>query len=782
MLVDVLHLLRNLRRSPVSALAAILTLSLTLGVAASIFAVVDAVLLTPPPFTNPDDVVRVGEVPVDDSAAEPRAVRFATFEAWRERAGMLAAIEAFDETNLTLTGMGAAERVGASDATPGLLPLLGVAPILGRLFDQSDVGQPVVVIGHAFWHGKLASDPGVIGRTMVLGGRTHTIVGVLPERFFFANALWRPLPVPQDADARMAQRVRVIARLASNISPQILGDTLDDVSRGSSPPSDVVVTRMATVMAGNATRTLGLLAAAATVALLVAFTNLAGLLVVRSLDRRRELALRTALGARSMEIARQFLLETLVLVALGVAGGVLLASWLTPVTGRMVVERFGVVANGELALSWQVIALVSIVAAASACLCGMLLTMAATRRNVTDMLRRGATPPPRELILRRLLVTGEVTLAFVLLVSMTMLGRSLLATLDVNPGFDARGVLTMRVSLPAAVYSRNERVASFYAALQSALSDRLGPGTIAIVDELPLTGDRGRRLVGTQTDPGREAVVRVAGSDYFTVMRIPVIAGRQFDRTDDASVPPRLVVSESVAERLFGNEPVIGRRVVLSGPATEAEIVGVVGDVRHRSLDEPTAPTIYMSPWQAPSRSSHIVVRSPRPDADALGIVREETARLDGELPVYAARPMEEVVATSPGVPARRVLTAAMTAFAALALILGAVGLFGVAAHDVARRRRDMALRIALGAEPMRLLRATLAQGALMVGTGLVAGGVLSIGVARALGTLTFGPAHTDPWNLAAAAVVLAATGFVAVLPAALRAARTDPLLALREE
>ena len=757
MLVDVLHLLRNLRRSPVSALAAILTLSLTLGVAASIFAVVDAVLLTPPPFTNPDDVVRVGEVPVDDSAAEPRAVRFATFEAWRERAGTLAAIEAFDETNLTLTGMGAAERVGASDATPGLLPLLGVAPILGRLFDQSDVGQPVV-------------------------GRTHTIVGVLPERFFFANALWRPLPVPQDADARMAQRVRVIARLASDISPQILGDTLDDVSRGSSPPSDVVVTRMATVMAGNATRTLGLLAAAATVALLVAFTNLAGLLVVRSLDRRRELALRTALGARSMEIARQFLLETLALVALGVAGGVLLASWLTPVTGRMVVERFGVVANGELALSWQVIALVSIVAAASACLCGMLLTMAATRRNVTDMLRRGATPPPRELILRRLLVTGEVTLAFVLLVSMTMLGRSLLATLDVNPGFDARGVLTMRVSLPAAVYSRNERVASFYAALQSALSDRLGPGTIAIVDELPLTGDRGRRLVGTQTDPGREAVVRVAGSDYFTVMRIPVIAGRQFDRTDDASVPPRLVVSESVAERLFGNEPVIGRRVVLSGPATEAEIVGVVGDVRHRSLDEPTAPTIYMSPWQAPSRSSHIVVRSPRPDADALGIVREETARLDGELPVYAARPMEEVVATSPGVPARRVLTAAMAGFAMLALVLGAVGLFGVAAHDVARRRSDLALRIALGAEPMRLLRATLGQGALMVGAGLVAGGVLSIGVARVVGTLAFSPAHTDPLSLVASAVVLAVTGFIAVLPAALRAARTDPLLALREE
>jgi predicted permease len=784
-IVDVVHLLRSLRRSRVSALAAILTLALTLGVAASIFAVVDAVLLTPPPFTNPDTVVSVGEVPVDDTTSEPRAVRYATFEAWRERAGTLAAIEAFDATNLTLTGMGAAERIGASDVTPGLLSLLGAAPVLGRLFDRNDVGQPVAVISHAFWRGTLASDPGVIGREVILGGRTHTIIGVLPERFFFLNnpdALWRPLPIPQDATTRMTQRVRVVARLSSNVSPDALGDALDDVSRASSPRADVVVTRIATVIAGDATRALWLLASGAIVALLVAFTNLAGLLVVRSIDRRREVAVRTALGARGIDIARPFLLETLVLVALGVAAGVLLASWLTPIAGRMVVERFGVVANRDVALSWHVIALVSMVASACACLCGTLLAFVATRRGVVDMLRRGATAPPRELILRRLLVTGEVTLAFVLLVAMAMLGRSLLTTLDVNPGFDARGVLTMRVSLPIAAYPSDERVTAFYSALHGALAERLGPGTIAIVDELPLTGDRGRALVGTPMDPGREAVVRVAGQDYFAVMRIPVVAGRQFGRKDDASARPRVAVSESVANRLFGKEPPIGRRVVLSGPVAEAEIVGVVGDVRHRSLDEPTTPTIYLSPWQAPSRSSHIVVRSTRPDADVIAIVREETARLDGDLPVYAARPMQEVVAASPGVPARRVLTAALTGFALLALVLGAIGLFGVVAHDVARRRRDLALRMALGADPMRLLRATLSQGALMVGTGLIVGGALSIWVARALGTISMGPAHADPWSITAAAALLTATGFVAILPAAIRAARTDPLIALRDE
>jgi predicted permease len=782
-----MHLLRNLRRSRTNAAAAVVTLALTLGIAASIFAVVDAVLLTPPPFSDPDSLVSVGEVPIGDSASEPRAIRRTTFDAWRGRASTLASVEAFDGTNLTLTGMGAAERVSATDTTPGFLPLLGVTPALGRLFRQDDAGRPVVVISHRFWRAKLAADPNVIGRDLVLGNRAHTVVGVLPERFFFALSpgdLWRPLEVPKDADARMAQRVRVVARLAATVSPQTLADALDDVSLATTPAASVVARRVATAIAGNASTTLGLLTSAALVTLLVAFTNLAGLLVVRSIDRRRELALRSALGARRLEIARQFLLETLTLVALGTTGGIWLALWVTPVAGRLFVERFGIVANQDIALNWQVIAIVSLVAVLCACLCGWLVALVATRRNVVDMLRRGATAPPRELLLRRLLVTCEVTIAFVLLVTMTLIGRSLFSVLDVSPGFDARGVLTMRVSLPAASYSSDESVASFYSTLHGALAERLGPGTVAVVDELPLTGDRGRTPVNASqsAEIGREAVVRVAGPGYFNVMRIPVLSGRPFDGGDDASAPRRAVVSATIASRLFGSDSAIGRRIRLTGPALDAEVVGVVGDVKHRALDEPLAPTVYLSAAQTPSRSSHIVVRSARPHMDVLAIAREETSRLDGDLPVYAARPMSEIVDTSPGLPARRVLTATFTGFALLALVLGAVGLFGVVAHDVAQRRRDLALRIALGANPMRLLRATLRQGALMVGWGLVPGAVLALWVARTLGPTSFSVDRLDPWSVAAPAAVLAVTGFLAVLPAALRAARTDPLVALRAE
>ena len=784
MLVDLLHLSRNLRRSPASAVAAVLTLSLTLGAAASIFAVVDALLLTPPPFANPAALVIIGETPFDELTAAPRAVSYATFEAWRERAGSLAALEAFDGTNLTLTELGGAERVSASDVTPGFLTLLGATPALGRAFDLDDVGRPVAIISHAFWRAKLAADPGVIGRQVVLNGRAHTIVGVLADQFVFAlNAcdVWRPLPVTPAQAAPTGYRVRVMARLARNSPPASLAVALDDVSRLSSPPARVVATAVATAIAGDATRTLGLLAGAAALAMLIAFANLAGLLIVRSIDRRRELAVRTALGARRAEIAKQLLLEAAVLVAVGILGGVLLALWMTPAVGHLV--QFGGVANRDVAMSWRVIGVVSIVASACAWICGSLPALVAARRGIVDVLRRGVTPPPRELTLRRAFVTGEVALAFVLLVSMTLLGRSLLSVLRVDPGFDARGVLTLQVSLPAARYTNPERVVSLYSALQSALRERFGPRAVSIVDEVPLTGDRGRSLVSVrQTDAGREAVVRTASPGYFDVMRIPVVAGRAFDPEDNSAVTARVVISELVAERLFASEQPIGRHIWLSARSQMAEIIGVVGEVKHRALDEAFLPTVYLSALQAPSPSSIIVVRSARPDGDVVAAVRDEVARLDGNLPVYGRRSMQDVVAASPGMPARRLLTATFMGFALLAVVLSTIGLFGVAAHDVACRRRELGIRIALGADPRRILSATLGQGVLTVGFGLVVGGLLSIWAARALSGMLFATDHLDVLSVGVPAAVLMVAGAGAVLPAAWRAARTDPLIALRSE
>ena len=785
--VDLLHLLRNLRRSPASAVAAILTLSLTLGAGASIFSVVDAVLLTPPPFTDPDALVVLGETPVDDPGAAPRTVGYRTFEAWRERARSLAAMEAFDGTNFTLTELGAAERVSGTNVTPGFLTLLGVGPALGRSFDRDDVGQPVVVVSDTFWRGKLGADPNVIGRPVVLGGRTHTIVGVLPARFRFSLSVcdvWRPFPVsPADA-VRQGYRVRAVARLTAQGSAIDLSRVLAEVSAAatSSPPARAVATPIAREIAGGAAGVLAVLAGAAVLALLIAFTNLAGLLIVRSIDRRRELAVRTALGASRVEIARQLLVEAVALVAIGTAGGVLLALWMTPAVGRLALQGFGDLVS-DVVVSWRVIGVLSVTAAACAAVCGLLPAFVVARGNGVDVLRRGATPPPRERALRRASVVCEVALAFVLLVSMTLLGRSLVGVLNVNPGFEARGVMAMSVSLPPAIYGGSGRVVSFYSALQTALEQRFGRRTISIIDEMPLTGDRGRSLVGLREgEAGLEAVVRSAAASYFDVMRIPIASGRSFEPGDNAAAPARVVLSASLASRLFPQQQPIGRSIRLAAPAQSAEVIGVAGDVTHRALDEAMSPTIYLPFAQAPSNSSIIVVRSSRPSADVVAVVQEEVARLDGDLPVYAIRPMPDVVAASPGVPERRVLTMAFTGFAMLAVVLGALGLFGVAAHEVSSRRAEFALRMALGADPMRILRTIFGQGAIMVGSGLAVGGVLSIWASRGLGSVLYQTNQFDLVSIGVAAATLVVAGALAVLPAALRAARTDPLVALRSE
>jgi putative ABC transport system permease protein len=784
MRIELVHLVRVLRRSPASATAAILTLALTLGAGASIFAVVDAVLLTPPPFDDPDRLVTAGETPRDAPTEAPRAIGYTTLEAWRDRARSLATIEAFDPTNLTLTGLGPAERMRATDVTSGLLALLGASPIMGRGFGPDDIGRPVVIVSAAFWNGQLNGDPHAIGREIVLGGERHTIVGVLPERFVFAldgSDIWRPLPATPAQAARAGLRVRTVARLAPNVSPQSLAIALDEVSRASTPPARAAVTRVASAIAGRSARPLGLLAAAAALAILIAFTNLAGLLIVRSIDRARELAVRSALGARRTDIARQLVLEAGAIVAAGTVAGVLLAFWLTPEVERLAVQELGGIANREVAVSWRVIGAVSMLAAACACVCGLLPAVIASRRDAANILRRGTTAEPRERWLRRAFVAAVVSFAFVLLVSVSLVGRSLMTVLAIDPGFEAAGLVTAAVAPPSSRYPTVDQLVAFYSALESAVFQRLGPQAVGIIDELPLTHDRGRGLVSAGPTTGtREAVIRVASTAYFNVMRIAVVAGRTFDRRDDVSAPARVVISESLAARLFPRESSIGRSIMLDARPQAAEVIGVVGDVKHRSLDEPELPTLYLSIWQFPSRGSQLVLRATGSDRDAIAALREAVHQLDDDLPVYGVNSMSNAVARSPGVPARRVLTATFLGFALLAVMLGAIGLFGVVAHEVAARRKELALRIALGADPSRMLTSTLGQGMSIVASALIVGVVLSFWASRSLASVTNTSGSLDVASTGAASGVLLLAGLVAIVPAARRAARTDPLTVLR--
>jgi predicted permease len=436
----------------------------------------------------------------------------------------------------------------------------------------------------------------------------------------------------------------------------------------------------------------------------------------------------------------------------------------------------------DVGINWRVIGMVTSVAFVCAALCGLAPALAAARARSVDVLRRGVTSAPKELALRRAFVTAQIALAFVLLASLTLIGRSLGGVLNVEPGFDPDGVLTMAVSTPPARYPTDADVAQFYTRVQTVLRERLGAGAVGVVDELPLTQDRGRAQLATQ--PGgvmHEAVLRTATPGYFDVMRIAIVAGRAFEDRDDRTAPPRVVISESLARRLFPSQEAVGRDLWFGASRTPASIIGVVGDVKFGALDAGTIPGVYVAAVQVPSRSSRIVVRAPVPDSDVLAIARQEVGRLDPDLPVYGPQPMRAIVEVSPGVPARRVLAATFTAFAVLAVVLGALGLFGVIAHDVARRRTELALRFALGAAPRRVLLATLRQAGGLLVAGLAIGVLLSAWTSTALREFLFEVGPYDPLTFAGVALLILIIGLAAVFPAARRAARVDPAQLLRE-
>ncbi len=784
LLLDLRHLVRMLRRTPWSAGSAVLTLALTLGLGTAIFAVVDTVLLRPLPYADPEALVVVGPVPTDEPEALPRAVRLSDLETWRDALPSPVRLEGYEPSNETLTGLGAAQRVSVTEVTTGFFDLLGVVPALGRGLGPDELGQAVVVVSHDFWRTRLAADPGTLGEPIELNGRRHTVVGVLPQDFFFPlnfSSVWRPLSRPVELEDRNDLTVRVVGRTPGDAATESMLERLKGETPQLASGLMLRAAPLSDIATGGGRLILGLLAGAATLAILVAFSNLAVLLIVRSIDRGRELAVRSALGAGPWETLRQLQLEALALAVLGIAGGVALAVRITPVLSRFALE-FGGLSSQSVGVSWRAVGIVTAVALTLAALCAGYPALGALRRGAKDNLRRGTAASPRQLSARRVFVASQVAVAFVLLVSLAQVGRSLLNVLDLGTGFEPAGVLKLQVSLPPSSHEGSEEVASFYAEVQRQLDARLGTGASALVSEVPLTGDGGRGPVGPRRgEATEEAVFRSASAGYFELMGIPLLRGRTFDATDLSSAPQRVVVTESLARRLAGSDRIVGSSIWLPREDRVAEVVGVVGDVKHRALEEPVTGTVYLSAEQSPSRAGVVVVRSSLPEAAVVSTVNETVQRLDRSVPVYRVQTMADVVAQSPGVAARRILTAAFGGSALLAVLLSTIGLFGVLAHDVANRGREVAVRMALGATPQRILAATIRRGARLVAIGLLLGALGSVAAVRGLRAILFSTQQGD-WASASliSALILAVAGIAAILPVALRAARREPSTALR--
>ena len=784
MLTDLAHAFRSLIRTPVSAGAAVLTIALVLGAGVSLVALVEKVLWTPLPYPAAESLVRVGEVPLSDRQSAMRPISRATFEAWTAAgAGSFDELEAFDALNVTLTGNGFADRVGANRVRPRFFTMVGVQPILGRLPTDSDSSK-IVVISHDLWRTRFGADPSALGRILTIGAEPHAVIGVLPEGFHFPLGdadLWMPLAAPT-ADDGTGRVLRVIGRLAPGRTPPAAAASLDSVSGRSVPASRAVAQPLRDAVIGNAAATLWLLVAAAAFALLMAAANLAGLLLLRWADRERELALRAALGASQWALVRSIVAESHLIVAGGAAGGLLLSMWLSPIVRRIAADQIATPVSTQStfgsATLWLLTAGSLFAAWASA---AQPIGRALRSSRLLESAHRGSTRPVRGLAGRGLIV-GQLVISFVLLAAVVLVGQSLQRLLSANAGFTIDRILTMRVALPAAVYRDNASVAAFYSALELRLRERFGQ-SVAIVDELPLTHDRGRVDIARAPalDPV-DVVIRMAGQGYFDVMSIPVLSGRAFDATDDATAPPRVVLAATLARRLFPDRDAAGQRVWLPGRVAWAEVVGVVGDVKLASLDEPGVPLIYVAATQQPSRGSHIVIRSEQPDALVLGETRRVVAALDPDVPVYAAQPLEQVVRMSRGLPARRMLAATFSGFTILALTLTAVGLFGVLSHHVTRRRREIAVRMSLGASPQRLRAGIVLQTAWLTVAGISGGAMLSIPTSASLRRLIgdAGPIEVTPYLASAIMLLVVALG--AAFGPAQRAARTDPAVMLRAE
>jgi len=776
MLSDLRHAWRSLRRSPASAIAAVVSLAVALGAGTTIVAVVDRTLLSPLPFPEPDALVVVGEVPVDDPAASPRAVTPATYQAWRDRVSGAVQLEPYDPTNVTLSGAGPPERLAVTMATPGLLRLLGVTPRMGRLFRDGEVGTAVV--SDQFWRQHLFADPHPLGKTIILGGEPHVVVGLLPAGFVFPldrSSVWLPLATGDLGDGA---RLRLLGRLRPGVpmatARQLLVHQQGDMR--------AAMNSLHTTVAGTAHTAMPLLLTAAVLALALTAANLSGLLLLRTMDRSRELAVRAALGASPARIAGQVLIESHLLVACGTAAGGLITLWTAPAAVQLASDSLGATVN--VSSSWRAFAALAAIAVACAWMCAAAPAISALRRRRDMGVSRERAGSSRiDIAVRRALVIGEVATAFVLVAALLLVGRSLQRLTSVDPGFDVAGLLTARVSLPAPQYRDDLAVSAFYSQLDAALVARLGGPVVALVDELPLTGDRGRTLAGlTQDSAHLDTVVRVAGPRYFSVLGIPLIAGREFTPRDDDRAPARVIVSRRTAERLAAEGRAIGRTLWLQALSAPAEIVGVVADVKHRALDEDDLPTVYFSALQQPSRSSHIVVRSTGEPDDALQMLRAETRRLDPGLPVYAPRLLADVVAASPGVPMRRVVATTFAAFAGLAVIIAAVGLFGVVAHDISRRRLELALRLALGAQPRQLQRGVVVQALVMLVPGLAGGALLWIALTPGLRAMLYATSPGDPTAVVLAIVIVIGSGLGAAVIPARQVARTSPFATLRGE
>jgi putative ABC transport system permease protein len=807
LVTDLRQALRSLASKPAFTAVAVLTLGLGIGANTAIFSVVDGVLLARLPYAEPERLVAVWET---TPTSEESSFAPGDLVDLRRDSRTLAAASAFANRSPSLTGTGEPERLPGVSVSGDFFTTLGVEPLLGTGLDDQPLGERLAMLSWGLWQRRFAADPGVVGRTITLDGETHRVTGVLPQAFRFALSadaeVWfrepRGLPEPGfnlDTDLETLRDLhyfKVVARLAPGVGLDEAAAEIDALGAryardypDSNAGRGMRLEPLREKLVGDVRPALMVLLAAVGLVLLIACANVAGLLLTRSLARGREVAVRSALGASRWRLVRQVLAEGAVLAAAGGGVGLALGAWsLETLLG---LAPPGITGLGPIGLDRRVLGFTLALTALSVLLSSLVPALRASRPELAAALGEGGARTgggSAQTRLRALLVVGETALALMLLAGAGLLVRSLGELLAVDPGFDPEHVLTASLSLPERSYPDEAQAVAFVDRLLERVAALPGVVEAGRVWTLPFGGSAAIfsfRIEGQPPpEPGSEpdAGFQAADTGYFRALRIPLLAGRWIEPADRDDAPDVALVNRAFAETFFDGRP-LGRRISLGDPADGEpwiEIVGVVGDVRHHAFDQPVRPEVYLPYPQFTLRTAVLVLRTAGPPEAMAGALRTELGELDPELPLSRVEPLATVVADSTA--ERRFVATLMSLFAGLAAFLAGLGLYGVIAHSVAQRTREIGIRLALGARRRQVLGQVVGRGLALAAAGVAVGLAGAWGATRTLASLLYGVGAVDPATYSAVSLGLVAVAALAALVPARRAARIEPRAALRAE
>ena len=801
MLQDLRYGVRMLLKNPGFTFVAVLTISLGISANTAIFSVVNAVLLRPLPFAEPERLTWLW----DTQPQLPTApASLPDFLDWKEQNQSFEQLAAFQNGNMFFDAGDGTVDTPVGLVTPEMFSLFRVTPILGRTFTAEETlpgRYRVAVLSHSIWQNRFGSDPNVVGQTVQLSGATYTIIGVMPADFSFPNQaeLWRPLPIDPKQLDRGPHYLRVVGRLKPGVTQAQAQAEMSTISArlAQQYPEKIAghgvkLEPLRDVIVGDIGTPLYILLGAVGFVLLIACANVANLLLARNGTRQKEIAVRTALGASRLRVVRQLLTESLLLACLGGVAGLVIAIW-----GVRWLVSFGpdtIPRVHEIAVDPRIAGFTLLISAATGVLFGLAPALQASRPDLTDGLKESgrASAGVHRNRLRSTLIVSEVALSLVLLIGAGLLIKSFAKLTRVDPGFNAARVLTMGVTLLRNKYPEDGQVAQFYSQLLEQAAAAPGVESVSAISGLPMSGYsvsdyftvEGRPPMAKEDRPLTE--YQMVMPRYFESMGIPLLAGRDVAETDTKQAPNVVVINQAFAERHFAGENPLGQRISLQGQERDPlQIVGVVGNVRHFGLDEPPVPETYVPYLQDPlgktyERSMTIVARTKSDPGTVADSLRTALTSLDKSLPVYALKPMTEYLRDS--LARRRFNLILLSIFGGAALALAAVGIYGVVSYGVAQRIHEIGIRMALGAQTRDVLKLVVRQGTMLTLVGVALGLLAALALTRLIETLLFNVSVTDPLTFVVIVLLLISVALLASWIPARRATKVNPMTALRHE